>query len=143
MTSDMSEGYRGASSPNRPMSAQGQPVIGHGQHPAAPALDDHVVLDPDSAPSGDIDPRLDRDDHALLEDGGSTRIETGILMHFQAQAVPDPVYEAVPQSTVADHGSGGLVNLAHGRARPYRGDPGVVGAENQRVHLTLAGVGLA
>src|SRR5215472_2274023 len=138
-----SEGYRASGRAARMPLSGGQPAMGVGEHPAAAGLDQHVVFDPDAAPSRNVNTGLDRDHHPLLEDGGAARVETGILMSLQPQTMPDSVDEAVGKPALADHRPCGLVDLPHPRARPHRRDRRFLGGLDERVHLALACVGLA
>src|SRR5262249_41438294 len=116
---------------------------GSGELAAATGLDDHVVLDADAAPAGQVDAGLDGDDHALLEHGVAARVEAGVLVRLQAQAVADAVDEPVAQAAGPDDRPPRFIALAHGGARTPRRHAGVVGGQHQRVDLQLAGVGVA
>src|SRR5262245_62613772 len=92
-TSDMPEGYLARGEFNRrsrDSAGQLQRAVGGGQQPAAARLHDHVVLDPDAAPARQVDPRLDRDAHALGEPGRAARLEARVLVDLKTEAVGEP-----------------------------------------------------
>src|SRR5262245_56037531 len=122
-----------------------------GQNLHAAAGHEHIVLDPDAAPAGQIGARLDREHHARLYsfvagvDIGSAPCDPRALMDLDAQTVPRPVTESgaqpvpvegvagrgvdlEPRSTGGDHldrpivrFADGVIHLAHARGREADG----------------------
>src|SRR3954454_20950614 len=73
--------------------------VERGEHLAAAVGDEHVVLDADAALAGQVDPRLDRDDHPrpqFLFAAGLAH--AGQLVDFAADAVPQAVSELLAEA---------------------------------------------
>src|SRR5689334_14263375 len=69
---------------------------------AALGCDQHVVLDPDSAPTRDVDPRLDGHDHARPQFDRAVTPEDRGLVDVPAQAVAEPVGEESAEAGLVD-----------------------------------------
>ena len=66
----------------------------------------HIVLDPDSAPIGQVDARLDRDDHARLKRDLGFLAEPRGLVDIHAQAVAEPMVKKTAETGLLDDGAG-------------------------------------
>src|SRR5688572_4696100 len=85
------------------------PVEGR-QHLAPGVRDHHVVLDPHAALARDIDPRLDRHDHARPKLFLAARLaHAGQLVDLPPDAVTEAVTELVLEAGVVDHVTGDAV----------------------------------
>ena len=54
----------------------------------------HDIFDPDTAPAGDVDAGLNRKDHALVEGIFRGWPKIGGFMHFETDAVAEPMAES-------------------------------------------------
>src|SRR5688500_6144132 len=82
------------------------------EHFAAAVGDQHVVLDADASFAGDVDARLDGDDHARAELFVTARLAHGRqLVDLAADAVAEAVAEVVLEAGVVDHVAGDAVGL--------------------------------
>src|SRR3954447_2756659 len=110
---------------------------------AAVVGDDDEVLDPHADRAGHIDPRLDRDDVARLQRVLPLLGEPRPLVDLE----PDPVSEAVAEvlgvARVVDDRARDRVDLPAGRARPHRGEGGLLRAQHEVVDIAVARVDLA
>ena len=85
------------------------------------SLDDHEVLDPDSAQAGVVDPGLDRADPvSAAQHVVALGAQARELVHLQPEAMAQPVAEEVSEALGRDQVARDRVHLAAARARPYR-----------------------
>src|SRR5207248_11576442 len=115
--------------------AQGS--IGLGEHAAPGWLDDHVVFDPHAPEARDVDPRLDGANHPRLEHGLRSRIETGIFVSLEADAVADPMKEMLAVPGRLDDPPSRGVDFSGGGFRPHRFDRRVMGFEHEPVYRAM------
>ena len=111
-----------------------------GQDLAAVGGHEHVVLDPDAAPVGQVDPRLDRDDHARPGAWPSVvrRKQRG-LVDLQAEPVAQAVVKKRPKpaSSITERASASTSRAV--TPGPDRGDPALLGRQDGPVDLLELG----
>src|SRR5438093_791911 len=77
-----------------------------GQHLTTVGRHQHVVFDANSAPAGQIDSWLNREDHARLENGLRVLPYGGSFMHLQSQAMTEAMSKKLAEALLFDHGPG-------------------------------------
>src|SRR5262245_12477901 len=107
------------------------------QAPAAVLGHRDDVLDPDAELVGKVDPRLDREAHAGLEQLFLALHHVRRLVRGQADAVPGPMDEPLAVARLRDHLARGPVDVLTRDARPNGFEPGLLRLLDDLVHLAL------
>src|SRR4029077_13269198 len=98
---------------------------------------DKEVLNPDTAPAGQVDAWLDGDRNPGCEFTRSAVPDRRRLMYLEPDAVPQPVLEVVTMPGVADQVTGGGVHVADVGARPGGVQAGPIRGRDQLGELPL------
>jgi hypothetical protein len=94
----------------------------------------HVILDPHTAPPGDVDARLDRDHHSRLERAFFVLSQARGLVNLEADAVSQPVAEFGAITGVFDHLTSGPIDVFHHRVGPDGVDRRLLGAQHNSIN---------
>src|SRR5262249_34652057 len=127
---------------------EASPLTNHGlqfpgdacQHLTAVGGDEHVVLDPYAAPVGQVDPRLDGDDHASLENGRRARFHHRRLVDLQADAVSQAVVKKRAEARITDDSACFGIHVTGPYARAESAEGPLLGPEHDRVDLMELGL---
>src|SRR5579883_2033502 len=105
--------------------------------------DEHIVLDTDAAPTGDVNARFDGEDHAGFEHVFRVGTQLGCLVNFKTNTVAEAVGEVfaeffagVPfgfELVVGDDLAGGSVHFLGLHARPKGGERGILRCQYHRI----------
>ena len=88
----------------------------------------NVVLNPNSPPTGKVDPWLHRDDHTGFELAILLWRQTRLFVDLQSKTVPKAVSKVLFVPRFGDHISGGRVHIAHFGAGANFGDRLLLGS---------------
>ncbi len=114
-----------------------------GEYFGAAFADDKHILDANSEVCGEVDARLDCNDHTGLEGSFYSGTDAGPFVDFKADAVAGGVGEGFRKAGGAKDGAGGLIYGTGGDPGANGGDAGLLGGEDCIISGELAGGELA
>ena len=103
------------------------------------AGDEYVVFNADTAPTRNIHPRFDGNDHPRLEHRGVLACHPRQLVNLQAEPVPDAVIEAASKTGFRNHVAGGCIYFRSGYAWSNGRDGPRLRTEHNFIHATKFG----
>src|SRR5215471_14778612 len=107
------------------------------QGTGSPGAHHQGVLDPDTAPAGHVDARLDGDGNPVSKSTGPAVSQHRRLVDLQAHPVPQTVREVLAVAGLGNDVAGRRVHVRHGRVRPGRRDPGPLRGGHERIEVAL------